>query len=710
MNLDMQKNFYKKNMLSNAKKNCDELKRPCGVAIRELQPKFIKTEYENKEIFIPFIQYTEKDSLDLMIRKATKEVKDTSKDLFTQGFHITVKLLSTNKMIDQHSAYPGYYILRKIGFPDIILPEDVRNDLYLTLVSGEFYKGSKKSERNIEVTVKVLDDNGNVIDNCFRVDTDNGMQSVYKSVVYYHEDKPKWMENIKISLSIENFCNSHLKFTFKHRSSNENKDKNEKPFALAYIPLMSEKGITLKDSYYDLLVYKFDGKKHNETDISYLSLAPTKAEFKRKFSIDPTNQNELKRIVSKKSSSLSVSTKDVFTISIVVCSTKLAQNNNIFGLLNWKEKKDDLKQVLVNVLKLDGGDVIKFLHDSLDALFEIWMDPTVSANCDQHVFDALIYIVRLLMKEKYVHFQKILDDYIEKHFSATLVFNKMIDAFKYYIENPEHKFCYDTVTCMQYIFKFVVRSRSLFALINGNDDPHFSSSLDELFQLFTNLMSDPNENLIKIKSGLLKYFPRTITNLMTVFSAHKLSKVFVEMIINLPINQLISQKLSCIHDIIYTELFKNYPDCRKEMFPVITALLQENLIPYYDGANSEDKVNARMHNCLLILSDILLILKQNEPQTIRYDIFQLMITLLDTLLLAFVYLENKICYLQPLWAIVITLLNQLTEYHFKEFFRRSQSFEEMKNFLVRLLGIFKRVTAQSIFPDDWADMNIAQNM
>ena len=63
-------------------------------------------------------------------------------------------------------------------------------------------------------------------------------QDEYRSIVYYHEDKPRWSETFKIAISIDEFYRSHLKFTFKHRSSNESKDRAEKPFAMSYVKLM----------------------------------------------------------------------------------------------------------------------------------------------------------------------------------------------------------------------------------------------------------------------------------------------------------------------------------------------------------------------------------------------------------------------------------------------------------------------------------------
>lgn len=39
-------------------------------------------------------------------------------------------------------------------------PGDVRNDIYVTLVQGDFDKGSKTTAKNVEVTVSVYDEEG----------------------------------------------------------------------------------------------------------------------------------------------------------------------------------------------------------------------------------------------------------------------------------------------------------------------------------------------------------------------------------------------------------------------------------------------------------------------------------------------------------------------------------------------------------------------
>lgn len=228
-----------------------------------------------------------------------------------------------------------------MGFPEVILPGDVRNDLYLTLINGEFSKGSKTSEKNVEVVVKVCNEKGQTIPVSLAyssldwlklhslrrfsqavISLGGGVQELdeYRSIIYYHEDKPQWHETFKIALRIEEFKTSHLKFTFKHRSSNEAKDKSEKPFAMSYVRLMQENGVTLPDAMHNLIVYKIDYKKFDETGLDYFKL--------------PCFASELKENSKPSLGGLTGSSKDCFNISTNICSTKLTQNGKFYTRLN----------------------------------------------------------------------------------------------------------------------------------------------------------------------------------------------------------------------------------------------------------------------------------------------------------------------------------------------------------------------------------------
>lgn len=135
-------------------------------------------------------------------------------------------------------------------------------------------------------------------------------------MVYYHEDKPQWHETFKVAIPIEEFKTSHLKFTFKHRSSNEQKDRQEKPFAMSYVRLMQDVGTTLRDNHHTMAVYKIDQKKFDAASLEYLQLAATKDEY------------ELTGNKGVTAVGLSIS-KESFVIASNVCSTKLTQNGNV---------------------------------------------------------------------------------------------------------------------------------------------------------------------------------------------------------------------------------------------------------------------------------------------------------------------------------------------------------------------------------------------
>jgi hypothetical protein len=47
-------------------------------------------------------------------------------------------------------------IARKIGFPELILPNDVRNDLYVNIFSAELSRLNKTADRNVEVCNALL--------------------------------------------------------------------------------------------------------------------------------------------------------------------------------------------------------------------------------------------------------------------------------------------------------------------------------------------------------------------------------------------------------------------------------------------------------------------------------------------------------------------------------------------------------------------------
>lgn len=119
---------------------------------------------EEKQYFVPFVQCGDHDFLDSVIRKILTAKEVSQKDHKGQGLWCCLKLLHGDiKQVREenpHLVSTSTSVARKMGFPEVILPGDVRNDLYLTLAQGEFPRGTISMERNIEVTVKVCNEKG----------------------------------------------------------------------------------------------------------------------------------------------------------------------------------------------------------------------------------------------------------------------------------------------------------------------------------------------------------------------------------------------------------------------------------------------------------------------------------------------------------------------------------------------------------------------
>ncbi|KAA0183580.1 Dedicator of cytokinesis protein 1 [Fasciolopsis buskii] len=88
---------------------------------------------------------------------------------------------------------------RRFGFSNMLSvgAESDRRELFVTLISGEFNKGTKKQEKNIEVEISVRDSSGNLLNWQSKERT---TPPVFHTTVYYHKNHPRWSELFTVSL------------------------------------------------------------------------------------------------------------------------------------------------------------------------------------------------------------------------------------------------------------------------------------------------------------------------------------------------------------------------------------------------------------------------------------------------------------------------------------------------------------------------------
>uniref|UniRef100_A0AAX7TUS7 Dedicator of cytokinesis 5 n=1 Tax=Astatotilapia calliptera TaxID=8154 RepID=A0AAX7TUS7_ASTCA len=518
--------------LKEGKKQTGGLRRPFGVAVMDITDiAHGKIDDEDKQHFIPFQQLImspripsrvigENEPLTAVFNKviATREVNHKG-----QGLFVTMKLLPGD-LAQVRKDYPHFVdrstaIVRKMGFPEIILPGNVRNDIYVTLLQGEFDRGKKKTPKNVEVILSVHDDEGNPMEKAIFPGAGYDGITEYKSVIYYQVKQPCWNETAKVTIPIEDVCRCHLRVMFRHRSSQDSRDKSEKPFGMAFVRLMRGDGTTLRDGRHDLIVYKVDVKKAEDAKV-YLTLPATWAEVeeKEKQTGKPFHHSGVIPV-----------TKDSFQLATLTCSTKLTQNVDLLGLLNWRSNTEDLDQILQRLMEVEGSEIVKFLQDTLDALFNIMMETSEKDTFDTPVFNALVFIITLIGDIKFQHFNPVLETYINKHFSATLAYVKLTGVLNYYVGHAEEpgltERLYAALKALKYLFRFIVQSRVLYLRCENEDGDAFFNSIRTLFLSFNSLMDRPLDEGVKIKGAILKYLPSIINDIQTVFDPVELSKI-----------------------------------------------------------------------------------------------------------------------------------------------------------------------------------------
>ncbi|XP_060824846.1 dedicator of cytokinesis protein 1 isoform X3 [Bombus pascuorum] len=687
-------------------KNTENMRRPFGVAAMDITL-YITGKLEgdsDHHHFIPFVQCCEKESLDGTLRRilSQKEINiqkssngNSGSFAGGQGLWASLKLLrgDPKQVRDEnpHLVLGNVAIARKMGFPEVILPGDVRNDLYLTLISGEFNKGSKSTDKNVEVTVKVCNEFGVPIPGVMTLGGGASPIDEYHSVIYYHEDKPRWCETFKIAIPIEEFKQAHLKFTFKHRSSNEAKDKSEKPFALSYVKLMQRNGTTLQDIQHELLVYKLDQKKYEEIDISYLKLPSTRGELV-----------ELNLEKKPTLGALTLSSKDSFLIATNICSTKLTQNVDLLGLLNWASHNTNLRESLIALMKVDGEEVVKFLQDVLDALFNILMSNSDSDVYDDMVFECLLYIIGLVSDRKYQHFQPVMDLYISESFSATLAYKKLISVLRKRIDNAtnndgqERDILLKTMKSLQYCMRFVVESRLLFTALN-QDEEEFSQTLTELLRSIVELMRHETDSTLLVQGACLKYLPTTIPHLLRVYSGKQLSTILTDLLVTLPVGRLTKQKMMTVNDIVHSPLFLS-AECRAILLPRIIILVRDLL-----------EAKEEVELCVKILSDILELTFRKDIGSTIQDVKQIMLTALRTIIQTVISMDRENPLVGNLVSIMLAIFRQMTQHHYEIYINHFGTKFDLLDFLMEILLVFKDLVSKSVFPGDWCEMIMLQN-
>ncbi|XP_035282476.1 dedicator of cytokinesis protein 4-like isoform X1 [Anguilla anguilla] len=594
----------------------------------------------------------------------------------------------------------GVSITKKMGFSDIIMPGEMRNDLYITLEKGEFEKGGKSVARNVEITVYLLDIDGQILKSLVSLGSGEPGGDEFHSFVLYHNNSPRWAEQIKLPIPVDMFRGSHVRFEFRHCST---KDKGEKKlFGFSFIPLMQEDGRTLPDGTHELIVHKCEENANLQDSARYLKLPFSKANL-------PGNNQAVK------------STKESFWITSFLCSTKLTQNGDMLDLLKWRAHPERINDSLTKLKEIDGSEIVKFLQDTLDTLFGI-LDEN-SQRYGLKVFDCLVHIINLLQDSKFQHFKPVMDTYIESHFAGALSYRDLIKVLKWYVdrivdaEHQEH--IQQVLKATEYIFKYIIQSRRLFSLATGGqNEEEFRCCIHELFMSIRFFLSQENKGtspVTQTQAVFLRTFPAVYQELLKIFSVREVAGFVRETLGSLPVLAqaecpLEAVKLQCIAKTVESQLYTN-PESRCILLPVVLHQLQVHM-----------QEQRELVMCSRILSSMFTLIKKDSTEfSLPEEVPMIVESLLSVILRTILEITNRP---QPAGtalrlqfqdvtgefvACLLALLRQMTDKHYLQLLESFTNKDDLRDFLLQIFTVFRILIRPEMFPKDWTVMRLVTN-
>ena len=358
----------------------------------------------------------------------------------------------------------------RLGFPDVVFPGDIRNELYIKLWSGEFLASHTQSARlsmvnfarpgpvaqNVQVTIEVRDSSGSTVENAISLGAGEPPVTQFHSMVFGRNNQPTYGELIKLRLPLRGVPDWHLFFMFRNRTGNRALGP-ERAFAFAFLPLFPGQGAFLEDGSHTLVLYKAD-RVGQITPEMYLSSSPWVLSGQRPDQV--TVSPDLLRLAPP--------LRDTLIIRSSLCSTKFTQNPVLLSLLKWEQipDKELLSTVLSKFTFVGEGEIVKFLRDIFDSLFGILVSQTnQSGEMDYLVFNALVTVLGIVQDRRFSNFQPVLDVYIEQHFNCPFASSHILRSMDRLLRNPTGT---DTASPLRaalkvwhYIFKFITRAREL---------------------------------------------------------------------------------------------------------------------------------------------------------------------------------------------------------------------------------------------------------
>ena len=312
----------------------------------------------------------------------------------------------------------------KIRQEYIIDPREQREEMFVSLRSGSFSQGSKKSAKNIELTARIVGDDGTVYGNCVVRGTGKQANATekYVSTVYRHVNNPTMQETFRVILpQIPNLLRCHLLVTASHCSTNTGAQssfmggstkKHRDMFAFGYLLFENAQGSLINNGDHFLECYTPLVGMETGSTMNACYLKGEKSKLKR-------------RTIR---AGLSQTTDEHIIVGTSVTSVTYSSGRALNSIMRWETvSESDLRAAMTTFATSNESDAIRYVRDVLDKASRIM---TQRASLASEAFSLFMNLLAVFHKNAVLtnaqDTEAVLEAYADVIFSNDRVYHVLL--------------------------------------------------------------------------------------------------------------------------------------------------------------------------------------------------------------------------------------------------------------------------------------------
>ncbi|KAI1863319.1 uncharacterized protein JN550_009639 [Neoarthrinium moseri] len=411
----------------------------------------------------------------------------------------------------------------KMGFSGA--PTKPRSDIYVTIdqallsrqnlisrfggsatsISGNVLGG------NLLASLEVRRQTGEKIENCIYQSSNSEAVSTWKSFAV--ERGEPWNQTLRLSLQPPDVLSAHLVITLT--------DLPNTPFAVAHIPLWDQQAF-VKDGPHTLLLYKLD-------------------EFTQTAQAGPSGRGGYLSLPwgTRNEPSDVTGPLAAMRIHTYLCSTRFSQDRVVLGLLRWKEQpREDIPNLLKQVIFVPEIEVVKLLSDVLDALFGILVEYQNNDEYEDLVFTALVRVLGIVHDRRF-NLGPLVDQYAESKFNYPFATPCLVRSFTRLLSKPTEgetaRKLRATLKVVRHILKFITHARGQQRVKEAgigitSTSPGFSRHLKSIFKALDSMMRNDAAVLVGSQTLAVQHFHTWLPELAGLLTTEEILHIAIDFI------------------------------------------------------------------------------------------------------------------------------------------------------------------------------------